>query len=235
MTIGYPQRHDIKIEINAPSDGQLAVKFPNNYVADYPYYDKEQKYASVFVDGVEIIPGTRTELCEEMYYIQFEKGAEEIEIVGSALPAALPISGKGHTVDASVLATPSKRFDIPMITNSDTCTLDFYKDEKRLEVSVSRPLQGDGYLQLTIPKEMLNGNFTVMIDGIDTEFNATGSTDLGNATIIEVNYPLGARTVEIIGTTAIPEFNPVHITLILASLSVAVLVHRYKQFERKFF
>ncbi len=227
MTFGYPKTHQITIEINAASNGQLAIKLPNNYVADYPYYDTKQHYAYVFLDDTEVKPMTGTEFCNEIYYIPFQKGAKTIEILGDSLAAQVPISGKGHRVNGSILATGSQTFDLPMVTNSDTCDLDFKKTERLLEISLSRPLVGEGYFQITIPKAFMSGNFTLLLDGEKAEFNATDSTTSADLTIIAFNYPYGTNTATIMATYVIPEFGPVIIgSVVAAMITITLLIPR---------
>lgn len=111
-------------------------------------------------------------------------------------------------------------FLLPTMSNADRCLGPEYNmDTKQLHFHVEGPKRTDGnwdgergYFEITIPHRMLGGNFTVLVNGIPvTNYNMTYNSLLsdksGDSTTIAFNYNgTSAKSIDIYGTTAIPEF-----------------------------
>jgi hypothetical protein len=76
-----------------------------------------------------------------------------------------------------------------------------------------------GLLQIEIPKELMSGNFTVLIDNKKAEYKSSESET--HSTII-IDRPSNATTITIQGTNVIPEF-PSSLMLIILSIVIAAV------------
>lgn len=76
---------------------------------------------------------------------------------------------------------------------------------------------------IKIPKEMItaqNGDFVILVDGIEVEFGLESS---GDVNILSIPVFSGAQEIEIIGTNVIPEF-PIGVLVILVATMFSVLL-----------
>jgi predicted secreted protein with PEFG-CTERM motif len=89
-------------------------------------------------------------------------------------------------------------------------------------------------LSLDIDRKLLNAKssdgadaeFIVMVNGEPADFTESDSSVAGSRTIT-VSYGAGGTTIEIIGTSVIPEFGSIAvIILVVAIISIVVLTHR---------
>ncbi len=81
----------------------------------------------------------------------------------------------------------------------------------------------EGQFVISIPNEMIsaqNGDFVILVDGIDVEYGLESSEDINTFTIPVFN---GAQEIEIIGTNVIPEF-PLGVLVILVVTMTSILV-----------
>ena len=112
------------------------------------------------------------------------------------------------------IAAVGKTFDVRVLTNSTMLpytapTVAFNQTGKK----ISFRFEGGSFCNVTIPVELLDGGFLVLIDGVRSGFTLTV-----NAThsFLYLTYGSGIHEVEIIGTTVIPEFpaTPIYIMAI---------------------
>jgi basic membrane protein A and related proteins len=83
-----------------------------------------------------------------------------------------------------------------------------------------------GEVELTLPKSMIDGISMVKAGDTDLAFQTISST--GNATTIKFVVPEGSSSVEISGTTVVPEFGT-FIAIVLAALLIGVIgIARFK-------
>jgi len=142
--------------------------------------------------------------------------------------AASIVSGLTKLYSYNVLAD-GKRFDVHVLTNSTMLpyvapTVTFNQTGKK----ISFRFEGGSFCNVTIPVELLNGGFLVLIDGVRSGFTLTV-----NAThsFLYFTYNSSAHEVEIVGTTVIPEFPlllPYGFVLIAAVIFIAFFKLRKK-------
>jgi len=94
-----------------------------------------------------------------------------------------------------------------------------------------------GFFRLCIPKALVNGSYTVMFDGqmiSEPQFRILPESNV-NYTYIYVNYTHSQHTVEISGTTTIPEFPSVATLMVfmLATILSAVFYKRKRPASKK--
>lgn len=119
-----------------------------------------------------------------------------------------------------------KDFDVDIASNSTTVNnLNFDEQNKKLSFTVQGDAGTKGVTQITIPKSLLSGDLTVMIDGqvmAQSDVVETANTDTD--TTLELNYHHSTHQIDIVGTNAVPEFNSLaSLVLVLSVLSVIVL------------
>jgi hypothetical protein len=113
-------------------------------------------------------------------------------------------------------------------SNSTVTALTFNNTNAELRFTVNGSLGTTGYVRATIPKDLLDAedNWIVLLD--NNPITPTVNEDENN-TYIYFTYEHSIKTIEIIGTEAIPEFLlwiPLLITTIAVSAIIAV--YRYK-------
>lgn len=110
-----------------------------------------------------------------------------------------------------------KTFDVTVIGEGIEA-LQFSKEEKTILLQNN---QTAGSLEIEIPKELLNGEFTVMIDDNVIKFTLF-STETHSTLLFE--RPTSSSIIEIQGTTVIPEFPFAMLALVAASTLTLFLI-----------
>jgi len=98
------------------------------------------------------------------------------------------------------------QYNVDIISNSTLSDFSFSPQHGGiLRFNVTGETGTTGFCRVTIPKDLLyaEGNWTVLVDG--NPVTATVNEDTTN-TFLHFTYPHNTKTVEISGTTAIPEF-----------------------------
>lgn len=81
-------------------------------------------------------------------------------------------------------------------------------------------LGGDGgTMEMTLPKKMINGIHTVVIDGQEIQFQRVGTTD--TSTTIKFTAPDDATSLAVYGAMVIPEFP---ITILVLGIVMAMIL-----------
>ena len=100
----------------------------------------------------------------------------------------------------------------------------FDQQGKSLKVITENPTNDYVRFELKIPHEFLNGNMTTLMDGeLRTDFHQRHI--LGHS-ITVFKLPPGEHTVEIIGTSAIPEFQTIVMFVMLLSMLPVILLRK---------
>ena len=119
-----------------------------------------------------------------------------------------------------------KQFEVKITAKGTvSCNnLIFVEEEKK--ISISSRGQGKAIIEVTIPKELLSGEFKVHLDGNNTEYSVektpTESTIAIEFDYKKITYPVKEQTIDIIGTQVIPEFSIFSLTVL--SISVIILI-----------
>ena len=85
-----------------------------------------------------------------------------------------------------------------------------------------------GYCNITIPIELLGGPYTVKLDNT-TILENYGAPTNGTYTFIYITYNHSAHTIEIIGTTVVPEYPTITISTILLILTLLIATFTKKR------
>jgi hypothetical protein len=205
------------VELSSKSAGSMTIQLPAGISASFGTAPEEWL---VFVDSIPIDVRTSWEQCYSEVMIPFEAGTEEIELVGTwLLGQDLNLAAVNYTSTAR-FSVQDQDFILPVKLNALDCNFSFIQEEKRLRADVMGPRAGSGYFEVTIPHHFLGGNFTVLLQGEPiNEFKTTYNpgTDGQDSTTISFGYdPAKVSDVDIIGTTAIPEFSHAAVAVLIA-------------------
>jgi len=121
-------------------------------------------------------------------------------------------------------------YNVDIISNSTVSDFSFNPETALIRFNVKGETGTTGFCRVTIPKDLLDAEdyWTVLVDG-----NQVTSTvkEEANSTYLYFTYQHSTKTVEIIGTDAIPEF-PSRIILPLFLIATIVVIV-YRQIKKK--
>jgi hypothetical protein len=131
---------------------------------------------------------------------------------------------KVHVLFHKIIAN-GQTFYVVTESNSTLYDLSFSIEKKALSFTVGGDAGTVGFCNITIPKNLLSGPYTIKIDN-ETLLNDYRPPTNGTHEFIYITYNHSKHTIEVIGTTVIPEF-PTHailtLTLILVFLIVTII------------
>lgn len=193
-----------------------------------------QDYVIVLIDSLEYRGAARIldSTCQQIVMeIVFPEDTRNIDLL-----RVEPVSDI-QTVPEEVFITPfifaeGESFRLGVVTDSDFCNFSFIKEEKKLHVDIAA--ERDGVFQITIPERLLGGNYTVLIDGKTIDDFTIASSDQEGSNVIKVTFKESSSSIDIIGTSVIPEFSVTSIilTIALTGLTVTALAHKRIGFRR---
>jgi hypothetical protein len=112
-------------------------------------------------------------------------------------------------------------FHVHTHSNTSLSNFQFTQSTKELRFNVTGPEGTLGYCNVTFPTPLLGGPYVCYLDGgIVTPVLTSNATH----TSLYFEYPLSTRTIEIVGTTVIPEFPVVISTLLLLTMASLMLL-----------
>lgn len=126
--------------------------------------------------------------------------------------------------NAFAVEAERKEFEVDIASTSKVSDFAFDKDAKKISFKVEGDAGTDGVTQITIPKPLLSGQMTVLIDGqaVKPDSNAViVSSDMDAQMTLEINYHHSERTVEVTGTNVVPEF-PASMAIMAAAAGAAI-------------
>jgi hypothetical protein len=146
--------------------------------------------------------------------------------VPSAFGLVLSEEGTGlkHTF---IVQTGGYDFPVEATGNLDVKDLSFDKDMKTITLYLDSSLDYN-LLEILIPKNLINGEFTFLLDNSEI-FPRVNIDD--NYSFITIEFEgTGKHTLDIIGTTYLPEFAEVApIVLATSLIAIIVILKRFKK------
>ena len=146
--------------------------------------------------------------------------------IPSALGLVLSEEGTGlkHTY---IVQTGGYDFPVEVTGNFDVTDLSFNKDMKTITLHIDSSLDYN-LLEILMPKNLINGEFTFLLD--DSEIIPRVNMDDNNSFITIEFEGTGKHTLDIIGTTYLPEFAEVApIVLATSLIGIIVILKRFKK------
>jgi hypothetical protein len=197
-------------------DGTLSLRLPKTLIDSLLHegvptgHSGDDVPFTVFVDQVQgeatYIATTNT---TRTLQISFEPGTEIIQLAGAFLP--------GSHATTLYYAFEGREFSIS-VNPYHVCDWKFLQNEKTLMIRSDRPES----FRISIPNELLGGPYTVFADGSETAF----TTEQYQTTHTEITTPT-AEKIEIIGTTAIPEFSSLPLIIAAAAIVGSITATKY--------
>jgi len=115
-------------------------------------------------------------------------------------------------------------------TNSTIEDFNFDLHQKQISFNVTGPNQTTGFCKIAIPKDLLDGDFPVYINGEPmTEGKDYTKTYNGTHTIIQITYSHSTHLIEITGTHTIPEFYTWTAPTILLAATLVIIIYKKKR------
>ncbi len=117
-------------------------------------------------------------------------------------------------------------YNVNVISNSTVSGITFYPEGARVQFSLMGETGTTGFCRVTIPKELLSAedDWVVLVD--DKSVTPSVNEDESN-TYLYFTYRHSIKTVEIIGTTAIPEFPSwIILPFVITVMSVVIIYRR---------
>ena len=141
-------------------------------------------------------------------------------------PLMAPLVAPLYIFDAGTWEGVSYR--VGVVSNSTVSDFSFNPDEGALlRFDVEGEEGTTGFCNVTIPKDLLytEGNWTVLVDGYSVTPTVNEDT---NNTYLYFTYNYNKQTIEIIGTTAIPEFPSWIILPLLLTATALIIICKQK-------
>ena len=124
-------------------------------------------------------------------------------------------------------------FDVTILSNSTISDFSFNETLKQISFNVTGPPYKNGYCNVTIPKDLLQGNpWTILLNNTDY----TSLCDImGNDThtFIYIPYACSTNVIQIKGTWVIPEFPSAIILPLVMILTMLAVTFAKKKLYRK--
>ena len=132
------------------------------------------------------------------------------------------IDHKMHNVKAN-----ASSFIVSIFSSSVVPRIELVEEEKKIRLTTLGSGGNDqsGFTHVTFPKLLLDGDLSVILDGNASSFSRI---DNGTHSRVIVKYAPGARTIEIVGTSVVPEFHASVIPAAAGIISMLVLYSRMK-------
>jgi predicted secreted protein with PEFG-CTERM motif len=213
-----PALQTLLITISTTSDGNLTIWLPTEAI------DADDEF-SVFIDdefGNVVVDELEPTADARVLQIDFENGAEEIEIVGTSMVGGEEPEPAPQTVSVEI---EGQTYDIPYEVTGGTVqqvTADI--DSKSLMVTINST--ASGILTVWLPTEVIDADdeFTVFVDGEPANFTELDPT--ADARVLELEFEDGAEEVEIAGTFIVPEFGSLALLVVSAAIIGAIVATR---------
>jgi MG2 domain-containing protein len=156
-----------------------------------------------------------------------EADAELLGTLDASIQAQLSKSVKFAVVSPVAFAVKAedKDFEVNVASNSsEVRDFAFEQAEKKIEFTVEGETGTRGVAQVTLPRELLAGEMTVSIDGrviAEDSNDVIVTSDTATEMTLEINYPHSEHTIEIVGTSVVPEF-PISMLVMVGALGSVV-------------
>lgn len=125
------------------------------------------------------------------------------------------------------ITVEEEEFQVEIASNSTVDSVELDQEAKMVRFRVEGDTGTSGVTQVTIPKAMLSGDMTVMIDGqvVSSESNdVIVTSDTSAETTFEINYSHSEHDVAVTGTNVAPEFPVATIVMAAAVGSIVATI-----------
>lgn len=219
--------------------GSVPIVVQNGYVAIQVFNPRMTPYA---ID--QVIPAA-----DETYSTVIKMGGKlgipglytvKVTYFGNSVVASFELLSASE-VESSIqnikVEVEDQVFDVlASLTNGRVMNIDLEPDFLSLTASMQTSVAQNGTLQITLPRDLIDAregsgstggdkSFMVLVGGKESRFDEINST--ATARTLAIPVLAGTQTVEIIGTTVIPEFDIISV-LVLGIAMAATIALRHK-------
>lgn len=142
-------------------------------------------------------------------------------------PAFGAISDKTGLKKDFTIETSGYDFNVDTVANFEINDVKFNRDDKKLSFDITSSLQ-DNFAEIQIPINLIDGDLTVFVNG-DEIFPQIRKNDKVSFIVIGFNGT-GHNTMDIIGTTYLPEFSNLTLLVTVAAFSTVIVSRKFKKF-----
>lgn len=157
---------------------------------------------------------------------RIELEADALGLVQAITSAALQSSTEFVVAEPTEhkITADNREFDVVIASNSGINEVTLNQEDKKLSFLVEGNDGTTGVTEIRIPKAMLSGDMTVLIDqNIAIEDDVLLKSDTATETVFEINYKHSIHRVEVAGTNVVPEF-PVAIVIMAVTIGAMIVV-----------
>ena len=141
------------------------------------------------------------------------------------LPAFGAISDKTGLKKDFTIETSGYDFEVSTVANFEINDVQFSRDDKKLTFEMTSGLENN-LGEILVPINLIDGNMTVFVNGTEI-FPQIRKNDMISFIVLEFNGT-GHHTMEIIGTTYLPEFSGVTLLVIGMAFSAMLVSRKFK-------
>ncbi|HLA22881.1 MAG TPA: hypothetical protein VJZ17_05525 [Nitrosopumilaceae archaeon] len=142
-------------------------------------------------------------------------------------PAFGAISEKTGLKKDFTIETSGYDFEVETVSNFNIQDVQFNRDDKKLTFNINSELENN-FAEIQIPVNLINGNLTVFVNGQEI-FPEIRKNDKISFIVLELEGN-GTNTLEIIGTTYLPEFSSVTLIVMAAAFATLALSRKFNKF-----
>ncbi|MBI3841752.1 MAG: hypothetical protein HY295_01180, partial [Thaumarchaeota archaeon] len=125
-----------------------------------------------------------------------------------------------------------KDLNVKIASNSNLSNFEFKPEQKKVSFTVEGETGTKGVTQITIPKIVLSGQLTVLIDGnqlVSDSDDVIVTSDTDTETTLEISYHHSTHIIDVVGTKTVPEF-PVSILVMAIAVGLIVFLAQKAKF-----
>ena len=141
-------------------------------------------------------------------------------------PAFGAISEKTGLKKEFTIKTSGYDFEVETVANFEINDVKLNKDDKKLAFDITSSLENN-FAEIQIPINLIDGDLTLFVNGEEI-FPQIRKNDKISFIVLEFNGT-GHNTLEIIGTTYLPEFSSVTLLVIGAAFSAMFVSRKFRK------
>jgi len=142
-------------------------------------------------------------------------------------PAYGAISEKTGLKKDFTIETSGYDFEVETISNFNIQDVQFNRDDKKLTFNINSELENN-FAEIQIPINLINGNLTVFVNSHEI-FPEIRKNDKISFIVLEFEGS-GTNTLEIIGTTYLPEFSSAALIVMGTAFTIITLSRKFRKF-----
>jgi len=142
-------------------------------------------------------------------------------------PAYGAISEKTGLKKDFTIETSGYDFEVETVSNFNIQDVQFNREDKKLTFNINSELVNN-FAEIQIPVNLINGNLTVFVNGHEI-FPEIRKNDKISFIVLEFEGS-GTNTLEIIGTTYLPEFSSAAIIVMGTAFTIITLSRKFRKF-----